>query len=249
MSLILDALRRADSERERGSVPGLHAQPAPPRSVEAAPRPRLGPRQWIAIGVVAGLVLALVWYLVGREAPRGPTDVAASKPATLPTAASAPRRAVAEAPATPVAAAPPRINAAELPVVAEPAPWPQPETRAAAAKAPAAAATPGRVETKAQQADVKVEQAEAKAAQPAVAAPTEAPIFAREQLPQSIQAELPALTIGGSMYSTNAANRSLIINGRLYRENDQLTANLLLEQIKLKAAVLKYKGYRFEIQF
>ncbi len=51
------------------------------------------------------------------------------------------------------------------------------------------------------------------------------------------------------MYSTNAANRSLVINGQLFRENDQLTADLSLEQIRLKSAVLKYKGYRFEIQF
>ena len=29
MSYILDALRRADAERERGNVPGLHAQPMP----------------------------------------------------------------------------------------------------------------------------------------------------------------------------------------------------------------------------
>ena len=36
MSYILDALRRADAERERGAVPGLHAQPVPPVSADAA---------------------------------------------------------------------------------------------------------------------------------------------------------------------------------------------------------------------
>jgi general secretion pathway protein B len=80
-------------------------------------------------------------------------------------------------------------------------------------------------------------------------APAEAPVYAREQLPENVRAQLPQLAVGGSIYSSDAASRSVIINGRIYRENDHLTADLLLEQIKLKAAVLKFKGYRFEIEF
>ncbi|MFO1267813.1 MAG: hypothetical protein U1F67_14180 [Rubrivivax sp.] len=38
MSYILDALRRAESERERGQVPGLHAQPVPVGVGEEPPR-------------------------------------------------------------------------------------------------------------------------------------------------------------------------------------------------------------------
>jgi general secretion pathway protein B len=64
-----------------------------------------------------------------------------------------------------------------------------------------------------------------------------------------VRAELPPLAVGGSISSNDAASRSVIINGRIYRENDRLATDLSLEQIRLKAAVLKYKGYRFEIQF
>ena len=41
MSFILDALRRADAQRERGQVPGLHSQSvAPPAPAAPAPRSR-----------------------------------------------------------------------------------------------------------------------------------------------------------------------------------------------------------------
>ncbi|MGE5336532.1 MAG: general secretion pathway protein GspB [Gemmatimonadota bacterium] len=118
--------------------------------------------------------------------------------------------------------------------VAEAAPWPQPETRTASSKAPSAAlaAAPA-----------------SKAEPPAVAQAADAPVYTRDQLPDNIRAALPPLTIGGSMYSANPANRSLVVNGGLYREHDQLTADLSLEQIKLKAAIFKFRGYRFEIQF
>lgn len=123
--------------------------------------------------------------------------------------------------------------------MAEPAPWPQPARRKApetsVSATPAPAPAPAR--------------ADAKTIQPAPTAPVEPPIYAREQLPQNIQAELPTLTIGGSIYSPNAPDRSLIVNGKLFRENQQLTANLSLEQIRQKSAILRYKGYRFEILF
>jgi general secretion pathway protein B len=230
VSLILDALRRADSERERGSVPGLYSQPAPPLSVEVPLRSRARPWHWTVSGIAVGLLLALAWYIIGRDAPRQATDPAAAGPSPVPVAAAGPATPIV--PSASLTQPPP---VAEPRPVAEPAPWPTNESRAAPARTlaePKAAA-----------------RSDAKAEPPGTPAPAESPIYAREQLPDSIRTQLPPLTFGGSMYSTNAANRSLVINGQLYRENDQLSANLTLEQIKLKSAVLKYKGYRFEIQF
>ena len=45
------------------------------------------------------------------------------------------------------------------------------------------------------------------------------------------------------------AGRSLIVNGQLFRERDRLTQDLSLEEIKLKAAVFSFRGYRFEVLF
>ena len=66
MSLILDALRKADAERERGSVPSLHSQPVVPPSAETAPQARARPNWlWIAIGVAVGLAAGVMSGLVG----------------------------------------------------------------------------------------------------------------------------------------------------------------------------------------
>jgi general secretion pathway protein B len=218
VSLILDALRKADAERERGAVPGLHAQPVPPLSVEPPAPANARPLLWIVIGAIVGLVSALGAYFASLEPPPAPA------------AAAAP-----ELPVAPVRADTSPTAPAESAQVAAPAPWPAKETRSAPAE-PAAAPT-----AKAR-ADVKTERV-------ARAAPSEPPPIVREQLPTHLRAELPPLAVGGSMYSATPANRSLIIDGRLYREGDQVASALILETIGLKSAVLSYKGYRFEIRF
>ena len=57
------------------------------------------------------------------------------------------------------------------------------------------------------------------------------------------------LVLGGAMYSESAANRMLIVNGQLFRENDELAPGLVLEQIALKSAVLRYRNYRFRVSY
>ncbi len=86
MSYILDALRRADAERDRGTVPGVHAQPAFAGPAPAARRHDTG-RPWLwlgagAIGVVA--FGAVLWALVGR--PGGPGGQREPVVATAPNA-------------------------------------------------------------------------------------------------------------------------------------------------------------------
>ncbi len=223
MSLILDALRKADAERERGAVPSLHSQPVAAPSADAPPKTQARPNWlWIAIGIVVGLSGAAAWVMLGRDAPQ-PGTVATQSPAppagsvNSPVAPATP--GVTVAPATPSSAA-----------VAEPAPWPQPEERKAAARPEAKGDAPVRVIGN----------------MPLAA---ESQVYSREQLPPEIRAALPQLTIGGSIYSPNSAGRSLIVNGQLFRERDRLTQDLSLEEIKLKAAVFSFRGYRFEVLF
>jgi general secretion pathway protein B len=70
MSYVLDALRRAEAERQRGNVPGLHAQtlPAPEASPDGPGRP---PGRWVpwlggAVGVAA-IAVAGVWWAGGWD--------------------------------------------------------------------------------------------------------------------------------------------------------------------------------------
>lgn len=81
------------------------------------------------------------------------------------------------------------------------------------------------------------------------AAPADHPVPALAELPESLRRELPALSTSGAMYSDTPANRMLIINGQVLREGDRIAANLVLEQIQLKRAVLSYKGQRFGINY
>lgn len=203
MSYILDALRRADAERERGAVPGIHSQPMPAESRQMkAPAPAR-PWLWIGLGLGVGLTAALAAFVATREAPAGSGGLSV---------AVAPAAVAASDAATAVAAVPERPQA-----VAPPAPIPLPKS---------AMATPAAGH----------------------AAPI-ARIYARDELPEAVRGQLPPLVIGGAMYSSNPANRSLIIDGRVVREGEQIAPDLSLERIKLKAAVLKFRGYLFEVGF
>lgn len=206
MSYILDALRRADAERERGTVPGLHAHPAAAVATDA-PAPRAGvPWAWLAAGLLGALVVVLGVLLLTRE-PLPPAPPPAAMPAPSP-------------------AAPPEVAP----------PMPAPAAMPAPPAAPQAAA-PSRPPTR---------------SAPPERASREAPaerVLAIAELPEDVRRALPALSISGSIYSQSAANRFLIVNGALFRENEVLTDGLTLRQIKLKSAVLEFRGYRYEIGY
>ena len=103
MSYILDALKRAESERSRGAVPGVHAQP-PAAASSAAKGP--GGVVWAAAGLVAlALVGALVWWLAGRGAAPAPAPVVERPAAVLPPIPVIP--AIPVVPMVPVAPAAP----------------------------------------------------------------------------------------------------------------------------------------------
>jgi general secretion pathway protein B len=112
--------------------------------------------------------------------------------------------------------------------IAEPAPWPS-----AAERKTAEGATKGEPQV--------ITLGNVLTAPPAV--------LTREQLPPDVRAALPQLAIGGSVYSPDPANRSLIVNGRLIREKDRLSEELALEEIKLKSAIFRFRGYRVEVVF
>jgi general secretion pathway protein B len=237
MSYILDALRRAEAERERGSVPGLHSQPAP--GTPPAARHGRTAALWAAAGGAILLLGALAWALAGRGAapaavpvplaarPAMPAPVLPTAPPPIPAPAAQVRAiapAVAPTTATPVAKAA---------TAHEPGPAPS----AAPAAAPAASAT-------------------RPAAQPAQAAASsvETPaattrIVSYEQLPDDVRRQLPQLDIGGAIYSDLAANRILIVGGLLLHEGESVAVGVTLEQIKPRSAVLRWHDLRYEVLF
>lgn len=140
MSYILDALKKADAERERAAVPGLHAHPQD--GLASSERRLLWPV--LAVAAIALLGAALVYLLLSERGVRTPPLVATAQPQPAPAPAPAPAAAqapsVAEPP--PVVAEPP-----PTPVVVRPPPAPPPAPAAAptATPSPATAAAPARV--------------------------------------------------------------------------------------------------------
>jgi len=233
MSYILEALRKADAERERGSVPDLHAQLLPPGAGEAqaeAPRSSLLP--WLAVGVLLAIVAGGAWFVFGRSEP---VAVAAAPAVPAPAASAAAASAASAASAAAAAAAASAASAA----AAKPAPRPAAQRR----PPPSTTSTPARA------------RPPAKAATPRVAAPapaTEPPavrVPSLGELPGELRQQVPPLVIGGSVYSPQASARMVIVNGQVFQEGSSLAPELKLEQVRQKAAVFSIHGQLFEVPF
>ncbi|MGC4076796.1 MAG: general secretion pathway protein GspB [Rubrivivax sp.] len=222
MSYILDALRRADAERERGAVPGLHSQPAAPAPAAPSPVPQRGP--WIVVAAALAVVAlgGAVWWSAQR--PAAPAVVVAQAPA--PAAPATPR---VDRPPPPAAAASAEVEA--VPRVGPPriVPPRTATTEAPARRSPAATPTPA-------------------PAMPATAAGAER-VIPIDQLPAEQRRSLPQLAIGGAIYSDQPAARMLLVGGQLLHEGDTAAAGVTLERIGPRSAVLRWRELRYEVPY
>jgi general secretion pathway protein B len=210
LSYILDALKKADAERERAAVPGLHAHPQD--GLASSERRLLWPV--LAVAAIALLGAALVYLLLSERGVRTPPLVATAQPQPVPAPAPAP----AAAPAPSVAEPPPVVaEPLPTPVVVRPPPAPPPAPTATPAPAPATAAAPARV--------------------PALA-----------ELAPELRAGLPALSIGGAVYSPTPSARLLFVNGQVLREGDAMADGVKVEAIGAASSVLSVRGQRFEVK-
>lgn len=65
------------------------------------------------------------------------------------------------------------------------------------------------------------------------------------ELPESLRQALPKLAISGSIYSEDAASRFVMINGEVAREGAVLAPDLVLEQIRPRELVMRFRGQRY----
>jgi general secretion pathway protein B len=205
MSYILEALKKAQAERQLGATPGLDSAPVVLRHAS----PEQSNTKWIALAL-AGMVFGAVAFYM---ATRPPADLATGSVAPMP------------APA-------PVSRPVELKI--EPAPVRQEE--------PVAVARP------------KAAPAPAPAAKPVPAPPVATPdpdesLPLQAQLPHDIQQSLPAVSFGGYMYSSNPADRLILIDKVLRKEGDSVAPGLILERLLPKCAVLNYRGTRYRVPY
>ncbi len=264
MSYILEALKKAQAERQIGSTPTIHAPTLASVPAGQGARSKRTP-VIVAMALMAAAIAGLATLLVRQQpaANQPPAAVAATaaiqaaaRPASAPLAAvAAPAVAdsatAAPAAGTAVAGQPPAQQAVQQSPAAMTAPPAQrsvsPQTSGQrGSEAPQLVATkPGGTATRA--ADV------AQAAPAAPPAPAPAPAPAEEQvqslreLPEPIQRAIPQIILGGYMYSKNPADRLLLIDKVLRREGEEVAPGLILDKLQPKQAVFSFRGYRYRV--
>lgn len=221
MSLILDALRKAESERQRGAVPGLHGVTAPPVPEQAAAgRPRGLAPALLTLGLL--LAAALGGWLVLRPAV-APPDVPALPVATTPVPTPTP----APAPMPLVVSAPPAVPAETAPPVG-------PGVAPAAEASPTPSAAP----------------ALAPAPPPAASrAPIVTQVRRLAELPPEQRRELPALAVSGSVWSDQPGARFVVLDGQVLREGDRVAPGLVLVKLAPRSATLRWRDGLIEVPF
>jgi len=65
------------------------------------------------------------------------------------------------------------------------------------------------------------------------------------ELPESIKQELPAIIISAHVYSTNPAQRSIVINNNFMEEGEYVLDGLILYEITTDGAIFNYQGTLF----
>lgn len=220
MSYILEALKKAQAERQLGSSPTLHAPTLQANEADSGASRFSKPLLAAVMGMAA--VIAVLLVLVLRP-DASPAPVA---------------QQVAPAVVAPVAAATP------VAAPAAPTPLPAPEAdlppsvanlaRASANEAPPqpVAATPA--------------PTPAPAAKPGAA---DEVVTNLRELPEPIQRAVPPVTMGGYIYSKNPADRLLLIDKVLRHEGEEVAPGLVLEKLQPHQAVFAFKGYRYRVPY
>lgn len=215
MSIILDALKKAETERHLGHLPGLHSRQSAATESGAITTNKSTLALWFGGVATLLMVSAAGWFYWNESTPVQSVSIVQQK------------KTIVQAPEPVIIAAPHQ----EIPV---PPPLPaQPATVKSAPvvvakQAPSAAPISDKLMTVTNSQDK---------------------IVALAELPPALQRELPALVIGGSMYSDNAADRMLLIDKRLLHEGEEAGAGVVLEKILQKEAILRFRGTRFRINF
>jgi len=252
MSYILEALKKAQAERQLGNAPTIHA----PQPVQAAQPGAAASRRPLLVGLGAGaLVVVLGGLFVWQRTPAPAAVPAIAAQPAAPTVSAAPVQAPAQIPAPVPASAPPVAAAASNTLEvsappAQPAPPPRPAHVAEAPRSAAPALAAARAGESTAPARVPaVAAVPARALPPSSSPSPEDSLPYLAQLPDAMQREVPRVAFGGYMYSANPADRLLLVDKTLRHEGEEVAPGLVLEKLLPKAAVMNFRGMRYRVPY
>jgi general secretion pathway protein B len=265
MSLILDALKRAERERraDAGPAPGDVAVPAA-GTPRAAPPWRLIVIALVGVAAIAAAVLGYQRFRATPPAVRAAAETAqpAPPPAVIMARPPPPEPAPGVVPGTEDVASlddltnEPVLEAEPPPTAPVPAAPPPPAAgpstnRPAPARKPAPAPAQPAPEPEPQgPASIATTPAPPPTAGTTTSPPAEippaltqpAPLRKFREMPPDYRADFPALKVEIHVYERAAERRFVMINGRKYREGERLAEGPALVEIVPDGLVLDYRG-------
>ena len=243
MSYILDALRKAERDRQLGRTPTLEDVTHAPAS---AKKSRPSPRTLALIGLVLGLAIALV-LVMGRpqetimaDAPIMVNAPTASAPPTAQPAAPVQDAQVVQAePITP--ALNPSVETESLDDLLDP-------TAGPLVAAEARDAAPELAEPRAVAEAAPVEDASLAAIPqaPAEPQPVLGPKLLRD-LPENYRSQFPALRVDVHVYDDEPSKRWVMVNGAKYLEASTMVEGPRISEINASGMVLDYRGETVQV--
>lgn len=219
MSLILDALRKSEHQRQRQAGPGLAVVP------ESGAKHR--PATWVLVlGVLLAANIVVLAVVLLTERPAKPAAVAS------PPVAAAPTESRAEPPRSVPVTLPPKSPRDEVrPLTTEVAP-------PSAAPAPAPRAEQG-APSASRDAPRPAPSANAERASQDARLPRFTDLVVRGEL------NVPHMHVDIHVFSPDPAERFVFVNMRRYNEGDATQEGPRIERITNDGVVMDYQGQRF----
>ena len=83
--------------------------------------------------------------------------------------------------------------------------------------------------------------------EPVRAKAKEAPAPLLSELPEATRRQIPAMAISGAVYSTNPAQRLLLVNGQVLTQGSQVAPDLTVVEIRSTHSEFNFRGTRFRM--
>lgn len=258
MSILLDALKKSEEQRQLGQTPTIHT------SIEGQHGERESAQYWIPLSLMALSLVVMTWFAWQQFRQPGPGNVQSAPPGpaeSLTVQAIPPGQTVNGAPEQETAGQGTRepeqrtpvetyesqdrvmsdANARQAQLASESG---KPEMNVSSTEEPSSPSVSANADSQTQM-DQNFQEQQTRPApmQPYIAEPV-----SYWELPQGVRDNLPDFKITVLVYAEKPGDRFLLLNGQRMAEKDELQSDLTLLEIRRDGAVFQYRNYRFLVK-